>query len=203
MNWLKKIFDRIEISNLFSYHLATFYHYEKKIFYNKTQIPKTDKLLFLVFPIFTSVIFVLVGLKFDKDYLNIILTSLSIFTGLLFTLLTMILGLVQENNKIKIEEIRAEDRKKIQAKINLTKDLFINIAFSVFLSILAIIFVLATQFYPNNLIGILKLYKYYNTIKIIYIYIINCISFFLLIEFILTLLMIIKRFSILFINQTS
>lgn len=203
MSKVSKIFDRINVTSIFSQHLTTFYHYEKRQFYNKTEIPFSDKFLFLFFPLLLSIFFCLCGLKFNQDYLNITLTCLSIFAGLLFGLLTMVFSLVQENQKIVVDSSKPEEKKKLTAKIDLTNHLFINIGFSIVLSLLALIFVLTTQFYPSSIINKIKIYEYYDYLKPIYLYVTNGISFFLIIEFLLTLMMIIRRFTVLFLNQLS
>ncbi len=197
------IFDRIDISSIFSQHLTTFYHYEKKQFHGKTEIPGSDKILFILFPLFLAVALCLVGLQFNKDYVNIALTCLSIFIGLLFGLLTMILSLIQENQKSKIENLTPVEKKKFVAKFDLTKHLFINIGFSIVLSILAIVFVLLTQFYPSYIITKICVWQYYSYLKDAYLYLTNGFSFFLLIEFFLAIMMIMRRFTVLFLNQIS
>lgn len=202
MSRFSKLFDRIEMSSLLSQHLTTFYHYEKRTFHNKTEIPTSDKLIFLILPIVLSALLCMIGLGFTKDYVDIILTSLSIFTGLLFTLLTMVLSLVQENAKIDVANISANDKRKLLAKIDLTKHLFINIAFSIVLSIVALVLVLSTQFQPARLISFLSEFKIYPILKMAYLYVTNGLSFFVLIEFLLTLLMIVKRFAVLYLNTS-
>ncbi len=203
MKKLGNIFDRIDISSIFSQHLTTFYHYEKQKFYNKNTIPVSDKILFIIIPIVLSVVLCMMGFRFNKDYVNITLICLSIFTGLLFGLLTMIFNLIQENQKKSTDNLEPVSKKKTIAKADLTKHLFINIAFSIVLSILALAFVILTQFYPSKIISIIKTWDYYFCIKEIFLYTVNGISFFLLIEFILSLLMIIRRFTVLFLNQIS
>ena len=201
MSWLSNIFDRVNITPIYKSHLTTFYHYEKQKFYNKKEIPNSDKILFGVIPILIAVVLCLTGLEFTKDYVNIILTCLSIFIGLLFGLLTMVYSLVQENQKIDFLKVDAEKKRKFQAKIDLTADLFKNIAFSIVLSIVAIVFTLLTQFKPPFIIEGLHIKSYYTLLKQIYLYLANGISFFLLIEFVLVLMMIIRRFMVLFLNQ--
>lgn len=203
MSKLSVFFDRIDISTIFAEHKTTFYHYEKKRFNNKTVIPFSDKVLFFILPFMVAVIMCICGLKFNKDYVNIALTCLSIFTGLLFGLLPMVFNLIIENQKIKISDEDAEIRKRVEAKIDLTKHLFINIGFSIVLSILSLILVLLTQLYPTVIIHKIQSWEYYEIIKQTYLYFINGVCFFLIIEFILTLLMIIRRFTILFINETE
>ncbi|ULQ55454.1 hypothetical protein KJS94_12455 [Flavihumibacter rivuli] len=203
MKWFSKLFDRIEMASMFNQHLTTFYHYEKKQFYNKTEIPRSDKFVFIAIPILLSIGICLIGLRFDKDYVNITLTCLSIFSGLLFSLLTLVLSLIQENQKIDIENIKLEERKKTTARIELTNHLFINIGFAIVLSIAAILFVLLTQLHPTKIIHLVNKWEQYNLLKDSFLYLTNGISFFLIIEFFLTLMMIVKRFTVLFINQTS
>jgi uncharacterized membrane protein len=203
MSWLYKLFDRIEITSIYDQHLTTFYHYEKKQFYNKTEIPVSDKLIFIGLPILLSMGLCYAGLKFDKDYVNITLTCLSIFTGLLFSLLTMVLSLIQENQKIELDKVKLEEKRKTSARLELTNHLFINIGFTIVLSILSIVFVLLTQLKPIKIIELLEDFEYFKILKLCYLYLINGIAFFLIIEFLLTLLMIVKRFTVLFINQTT
>ncbi|MGV0752388.1 hypothetical protein [Empedobacter brevis] len=201
MKWFTKLFDRIELGSIYKLHLNTFSHYEKKQFYNKVEIPFSDKLVFIFIPIFLSFILSISGLQFNKDYVDIGLTCLSIFTGLLFTLLAIVLGVINENNKIKTDDLLPHQRKKYKASIELTNHLFINIAFSLVISIFAIIIILLTQLHPKNFIDILKQIKYYDLLKNIYLYSINFIAFLLIIEFLLLMMMIIKRFTLIFINQ--
>jgi hypothetical protein len=212
MSELNNPFDRIDISTIFQQHRTTFYHYEKKKFYNKSEVPSSDKILFVLFPLILSALLCVAGLEFNKDYVNITLTCLSIFAGLLFGLLTLVFSLIQDNQKSVSNNcsdsetssvLNPEIEKKLAAKTDLTKHLFINIAFAIVLSILALVFVLMTQFAPTNLIAAIKACPIYATLKLVYLYFTNWISLFLIIEFILTLLMIIRRFTMLFINQTE
>jgi hypothetical protein len=203
MSKAENVFDRIDISDIFSQHLTTFYHYEKKQFYNKSEIPFSDKVLFLFIPVLISISLYLLGLLFDKDYVAIVLTCLSIFAGLLFGLLTMVFNLIQQNERVVISNFDAAIEKITKAKIELTKQLFINIAFSIVLSIFSIVFVLATQLRPINLVSLIHNWQYYCYIKCIYLCLTNCIAFFLLIEFLLTILMIVRRFTVLFVNTIS
>jgi hypothetical protein len=201
MKWLNKIFDRIELGSIYKLHLNTFSHYEKKQFYNKVEVPSSDKFIFIFIPIFFSSLLTFSGLQFNKDYVDIGLTCLSIFTGLLFTLLAIVLGVINENSKVNINEVLPHKQKKYKATIELTNHLFINIAFSLVISVLSIIIILLTQIYPKNLIIILKNCDYYDLFRYIYLYSINFIAFFLIIEFLLLLMMIIKRFTLIFLNQ--
>lgn len=198
------IFDKINIASVVNKHFATFYHYEKLKFHGKKEYIASDLILFGLVPPLISIFLCWNDMFLNKDYVNIIIICLSIFIGLLFGFLTMVYSLVQENQKIKIDVIiDVKEKKKVVAKIDLTVYLFINIAYSIVLTIIALVFVLLTQFYPFKIINLINSYTWYSTVKQIYLYATNGISFFLLIQFILVLLLIIKRFTVLFMNQIS
>lgn len=201
MKWINKLFDRIELGSIYKLHLNTFSHYEKQQLYNKIEVPASDKFIFIIIPIILSLFLSLSGLEFNKDYVDIALTCLSIFTGLLFTLLAIVLGVINENNKIVIENLLPHKKKKQIATIELTNHLFINIAFSLVISVLSIVVILLTQFYPKNLILLLKNISFYSQIKATYLFTINLIAYFLIIEFLLLMMMVIKRFTLIFLNQ--
>src|SRR5687768_11008455 len=111
MSWVSHIFDRVNVSTIYKNHLTTFYHYEKQQFYGKKEIPVSDKILFGLLPLILSVLLCLSGLKFNQEYVNIILTCLSIFIGLLFGLLTMVYSQIQENQKIDASKVDPENKK--------------------------------------------------------------------------------------------
>jgi len=198
---LKNIFDRIEFSSLFNRHRSTFYHYEKARFYNTTVIPKSDKLTFIWIPIALAIITVIGGALFTLETVNIALTCLSIFAGLLFSLLAIVLGIVNDNLKIILDDYHINDRNRVKAKIDLTQHLFINISFAIILSILAILFVLLTQFKVSILNSYLDQHEWYYTFCFALKYVTNIIAVFFIIEFMLTLFMIIKRFVVLYSNS--
>jgi hypothetical protein len=200
---LKELFDRIDVSIILNEHKTTFYHYETKKFYNKSHIPNSDKFLFVVFPVLLTIVLCGLGLQFNKDYLNIALTCLSIFAGLLFGLLTMVFNMIESNQKNKENNAKNYNNKKNTAKIDLTKHLFINIGFSIILTIFSLIAVLLTQFNPTRLTQLIHHWKNFETLKQIYLISTNGVAFFLIIEFFLTLLMVIRRFTMLFLNEVE
>jgi hypothetical protein len=118
----------------------------------------------------------------------------------LFNLLTLILDLARRQKeeilKKKKEKIDISETDKI--KFILTKELFINISSAIIISIFAIVLSLFMILRPKLLIISLQNLKYYNAFKEIYFTIISIFIVFLVAEFFLTLLMILKRFFLIF-----
>lgn len=191
-----KIFDRINIIQIFRSHLNTLYDYGALNWNGQRKIPIADKITFAISPLVFSLILVLLELRIDNEYLSIIITSLSIFIGLLFSLLTLVFDMVKSSSNLENE---IDHKKKV--KNTLTQELFINIAFAIALSLVSIVAVFLTRFRPAPIIDLLKNLSYYEYIKEIYIFSTNLFAIYLLILFLFTLLMILKRFYILFLSQ--
>ena len=191
-----ELLDRINIIQIFKAHKNTLYDYAKYKKEKKKVVPLSDLFLFFVLPLLTSCIITLVlKLYITTEYLNIIITSLSIFVGLLFSLLTLVFDLIKKEKLITASENSSEIQK---AKYLLLQELFINISFAIALSILTISSSLFTRFNPVVLKEFLLKLKIYYLLKPIYLISTNIISLFLSILFLLTLLMILKRFFIIF-----
>lgn len=195
-----KLFDRINISKIFIKHIDTLYDYGIYKATGKKKIPASDMLTFLILPAVFSIILYISGIKVTEDYVNIMITALSIFVGLLFGLLTMVFDLAKRE-----KEIREEQKEKYQHedRYQLTQELFINTAFSIALSIMAIITLLLTQLRPEPVIAYLQQYCWYPCLKTAWLLVFNITAFFLVIEFLATLLMILKRFFLLYLDQFS
>jgi len=192
-------YDRINFAKIIKNHIGTFYNYgELKINGNKTT-HYGDWVTFLFIPIILSISLYKLEVRFTETYIDLIITSLSIFIGLLFSLLALVFELAtkeKENRKAR------QNDKKTEAKYKLTKELFINIAFSIVLSLISIIVLFLTRLKPSNLISLLKEnFLYYDILKLTFVGLTNIIGFFLIIEFILTLMMILKRFFVIFLNE--
>jgi hypothetical protein len=190
-----RLFDRINIISIFIKHKNTFYDYGILTWNGKFKVPFADKFIFIIFPFLISALLVIFQMRITDEFLNILITSLSIFVGLLFSLLTLVFEIAQkEKERNKNQEV---SQKQI-VKFKLEKELFVNIAFAIALSILSIVTALLTRFQPKLILTFLKSIAVYNRIKEYYLITTNFIAIFLVVLFLLTLLMILKRFFLIF-----
>ena len=133
-----------------------------------------DIALFLGIPLMLSS-FLSFGshIRLDVNFINALVTSLSVFSALLFNLLLLIYDILRKDNK---ESLGAETRRQF------LKEIYANISFSILISVVTIVFLLILFF----------------DLKIEWLIdIINAIVYFLVINFILTILMVLKRVHIL------
>ena len=191
---MKDLFDRVNIFSIVSSHKDTLYDYARFVKTGEKKTPFSDKFIFLIAPIILSCLIVFVlKVYINQEYLNIIITALSIFVGLLFALLTLVFDLIKkEKNEILKLPVKESH------KFKLLQELFINISFSILLSILTILFSLLTQINPKGIIPLLKKIPYYQILKCLYLDLSNIIAVTLIFIFLMTLLMILKRFFIIF-----
>ncbi len=157
---------KINISRIITDHLSTLKNA------NTRRVSIADITLFLISPIVISAgIVLLLRIYLNDGLVNILITCLSIFVGLLLNLLVIIFDII---NKLKDEN--SNDRLK---KLFL-KEIYANISFSILISLLNIGFLVIT-FTTNNYVKLVA----------------NILSDSILILFGLTLLMVLKRVHIL------
>lgn len=157
-----KYFKKIDISKIVENHFATLQNANSK------KAAFDDYLTFLIVPLIVTSVLLYFKAFFSTDALNIVISTLSILVGLLFNVVVLIFDIIKRDSSNKIKNI-------------VLKQILSNIAFTILISIIAIIFTLLT--FINN---------FYC--KIIF----NSILFFLLTNFGLTVLMILKRMFHLF-----
>ena len=159
--------SKIDIRKIVYNHFSTIVDYDTK----KASI--NDWLTFLVFPLCISGYLALNKVFLDDSIVEILVGALSIFVGLLFSLLLFVFDLIKKDNVIRV-------------KRDLAKEVIHNIAFSIVVAILSNLFLLLSITHINS-----------SFTKAIF----NFISDFLLIEFTLTLLMILKRMYVLILDE--
>jgi hypothetical protein len=158
--------DKINIGVIVKKHLKTLVNA------NTDKAGTSDIITFLIFPIIVSIVLSYLHVELSDTVINIIIVSLSIFVGLLFNLIILIFDIVKGNTKNKI-------------KNEILEQLLVNIAFTVLLSIVAIVFTLFT------------FVQHHMYIKLVF----TGIVYFMLTLFLATILMILKRMYILFENE--
>jgi hypothetical protein len=195
-----RFLDRVNVIFILKEHFQTFYDYSVWKASGERKATKIDLVCFVMIPAITAVTLGVLSIRLIDSYISIIITALAIFVGLLFNLLTLILDLARRQKeeilKKKKEKIDISETDKI--KFILTKELFINISSAIIISIFAIVLSLFMILRPKLLIISLQNLKYYNAFKEIYFTIISIFIVFLVAEFFLTLLMILKRFFLIF-----
>ena len=182
-------------------HLGSFY--DNNILTNEKRkvIPLTDIVLFLVFPgVLSALLIGFFRISFDKDVIDILITSFSIFLGLLLSLLVLVFDLGRKENQslISADPEKIKLIEKIKDKIKLVREIFSNVLFTILLAGVAIICALATQLIKLDSNIVLPTSVIFDSITLVYFYLSHFLSLFLIIEFIISLLMILKRFKILF-----
>lgn len=193
-----KLLGRIGITPIFRRHFQTFYNYGRYQFQGDKKVPFADIFTFVLLPLAISILIIWLDPNVIKEFTELITTSLSIFVGLLFSLLTLVFDLAKkEKERLKVQGESHADK----AIFTLTKELFVNIAYSIALSILCMGFVFISRFRPHPLIERIKRFEHFETVRYFSLATVNVIVCFLLIQFLLTLLMILKRFFIIFNKQ--
>lgn len=205
------VFNRISLAGMIKKHFQTFYDDGFFKLHKKRKTPKEDKFLFIFLPILIGIFLVTCELYISNEYLSIILTCLSIFAGLLFGLLSLVFDLAQKN-KLKVldlnkavSEKKATQKDLINAEIKyrISKELFVNIGFAVFLSIVAIASALLTRLRIEFIINYFEKKDYYPFLRKTYLISTNFLTYFVTTLFILTILMILKRFYLIFENEVN
>lgn len=139
--------------------------------YKTQKLGFDDLLTFIIVPLIGTAILVCFNIGLNDKATNIIITTLSILVGLLFNVIVIIFDIVKRDNTLKV-------------KNKLLEELLTNISYSILLSISIIAFTLLT--YIEN--ALLK-------------QIFTGIVYFLIGNYFMTVLMILKRMYQLFDNE--
>ena len=156
--------SKIDITNIIKKHIKTL----KNI--GDSKISKQDMYIFFIFPIFMA-LFLKININLDDGKLSILVTIFTIFIGLLFNILAILLAFDIEKATDVHKEIHKEFRRQILYNISF------EIIISIFVLIISMIKFIELNFYLNFLTEFLLYY--------------------LFVLFILTLFMVLKRFILL------
>ena len=156
-------------------------HFETHKNYTNGKTNISELILFYVLPIAVALYLVLTGIYFKESIVDILITSFSIFTALLFNLLLLVFDIIRRNS----DNNGNEDQRKVKLKNTLLKQVYSNISYSILISIISLLLLLFLQVVSNEVVC-----------KII-----NFVVFFMALNFILTLLQILKRIHILLSNE--
>lgn len=183
------MFEKLNIWCIIRDHFLTLRSGEN-ILKEDTKLSKVDLFLFVLFPLILATLLFLFGVRLSNDNVNSMLTIFSIFTALLFNLLLLVFDITQNNYK----NDRLSPRDKI-LKIVL-KNIFSNISFLILNSIVLLIFLLLLIFNFEIVPAFETIENFLRGFAYITIYSLS-------INFILTLIMILKRIHLLLNKQFS
>ena len=169
------MFDKINIRCILSDHLDTLKND------NTSKAEGKDYLLFLAFPLVLPAVLLWFHVFLSESLINILITSLAIFVGLLLNVMVVIFDIIKKNDD--------------KLKLRLIKETYSNISFAILLSIFTII----------PLIGCyVKVYAIHScSFRGVISGVCNGLSYYLLALFFVTLLMIVKRVHIILTNEMN
>ncbi len=203
------LFDRISLKSLIRSHFDSLYDYAYLKINGRKRMPREDKVVFFVIPGLISVALISFQIYLPENQLETVLTTMSIFTGLLFGLLPLVINLISEARKsvemlrkTNPDELVEKELRRSEIKFSISKELFTNIGFTILIAILVIVFSVSTQLYfplPKRW-GLSHVLSIVNPMFIIFS---HFISYFLMIHFVFTLMMVLKRFNLLYSQEVE
>jgi hypothetical protein len=171
----KQIVDgkgKINVLSILFHHIQTIKHE------TSGRASQSDLLIFIYLPVVIALIPIMSELELKVETVNLLITVLSILIGLLLNVLVLLYDLINRNGAIPL-------------KRKLLKEVLHNITFAILLSLTSILFLLASLFlFSRNLFGFFDLESFVD--YLIYLF---------LLEFLVTLLMILKRIHVLLLSE--
>ncbi|MGP6220959.1 hypothetical protein [Caldiplasma sukawensis] len=151
-------------------HFNTLYDYKKS---NDDKIARDYLSIFINFilPLLVAVLFIWFRIFIKQSEFTVILTAYSVFAALLLNLMILVFSIVNREREKPSE-------KRDTKKINLLRETYENIQFTVLISVLIIFLILLMLFIPSDyyLVAIFSFWVYY-----------------LIFVFLVTLFMVLKR----------
>ena len=187
------MFNKINIYDIVKAHLGTLRSYSTK------RLMKRDYVLFFGIPLVVSIIILIRNIWMEKDVVANLIAAMSIFSGFLFNLLALVYSLVDTIKKSIREDLFDEQEREI--KRQLLKETHINISYCILISVLLVVLLCVTYFTPKYHLDIglnargMGLDKE-HIIGFLCVLVEASIYFFLL-NFGLTLLMVLQRIHVL------
>lgn len=160
--------------------------------------------LHFVFPIFLSLIFIFLNITFDNDIISNIISSISIFSGLLFSVIFIVTENYSKRKQCMKGDSNEEAKSYIERYKDFTKHITTLILFSVAVAIISIVFLLLYLFIAKaNLEGIQSCKEFieilhqesidYQKLKNIVLIILQMLSFIFLFNYLLIIIVLIKE----------
>jgi hypothetical protein len=170
------MFSKINIVKILKDHFKTLKNT------NTNKISLSDYFMFFILPLIFALIYYYFDITMSDDLIKSLLTIFSVFVGLLFNLLILIYDIVNKNN----HKNKNEPHTNMPIRKKFLQEIFSNISFTIFMSIVIVILLLVT--FTNNC--------FIKSAS-------SLLSVYLMFLFILTLLMILKRIHVLLSKEFS
>lgn len=180
------MFNKINFYVIIADHINSLRNYDTK------KLNKWEVFSFFVFPLFISLLIVfLFNTPITREITNILITSYSVFSALLFNLLILIYEIIRkgkENEELTNHEekdatsIKPAKLKHKEMMADFLREIFSNISFCILICVLSIVILLITLIQFSCLIVFTLL---------------SILIYYMIIIFIFTLLMVLKRVHIL------
>jgi len=122
--------NKINVTAIVKDHIATLENY------HTGRVHYPDIFLFFIFPLIISLFLVLVNVLLNDSMANALITSFSVFAALLFNLLLLIYDISGKSSDDTVDQRKQESRKEV------LRQLYINISFSIFISVVAVVFLI-------------------------------------------------------------
>lgn len=173
------MFSKISIFGIIKDHIETL----KDNRTNKIYIP--DIILFFVIPGIISSVMIQFEIRLNDGFVNALITSFSIFSALLFNLLLLVYS-ISDKPENKYKNLDALENERIIRRRRLLREIYINVSFLILISTIAVVSLL-TYFLKASNCNILVIDI--CSLK----WLLALIVYYLAAQFILTLLMVLKR----------
>lgn len=155
-------------------------HFATLVVDNENKISKGDVFLFFILPAMIALVLLSINFNLNNDTISLLVTSLSIFAALLFSLLLLIYDIWWKTNGCGTVENR-------DLRIKYLNQIYKNISFEILISVAnVIVLILLSVVVTNDIEGF-----HWHSLNLIII--VEFLSYYLFGIFILTLLMILKR----------
>ena len=213
----------MSLKSILNGYFNTFYNYAHFEQTGDRKPLKSDYITFIILPLLFTILIVSFGTRIKVEYFDILVSALSIFVGLLFSLLVLIFELakkerdvVKDLKKQKQEEIEKLSReneystivsdlrkeiKNLDRKVLFLKEIFSQVSFAIIMSLITICSLFLTQASMPNLVEVISRYlnsEVISCIKYWWSFVITIIAIYFLIQFLLSLVLALKRFYSLF-----
>ncbi|MBD2242654.1 hypothetical protein [Nostoc sp. FACHB-888] len=171
--------SKISIFSIIKDHIATLKSSQTgKIYY-------PDIILFFILPAIISAVMIYLGVILNDGLVNALITSLSIFSALLFNLLLLVYDISGKNTDQNQTTDQIEIKKIIQRR-ELLREIYVNVSFSILTSIITVVILLTYFLKPRSCnFGMINLCLLQLLLA--------SIIYYFSVQFILTLFMILKR----------